>query len=225
MKKFILFSLVIMLGLTSCELYRFNYDIALDNVERIDKGFNDKCPKVFADKHYEDKNIKATLTIDSLTKGINVMIANNTPYSIKVNYNDITYSNTNNEICRMMSKDLSYDEKNNYHQSIIILKDSYIHDEFIPVNNFIGINKITTNILGCRTTTFSKIFTNILPTDLDNSSQCLEKRRKNALDNNRKIYVGSKIKMYIPIEIDGMTNEYLFIFKVKNVTVQKYDNR
>lgn len=224
MKKFILFSLF-MLGLTSCEIYRFNYDIVLDNVERIDKGFNGKCPKVFANKHYEDKNIKATLTIDSLTKGINVMIANNTPYSIKVNYNDITYSNTNNEICRMMSKDLSYDEKNIYHQPIIILKDSYIHDEFIPINNFIGINKITTNILGCRTTTFSKIFTNILPTDLDNSSQCLEKRRKNALDNSKKNYIGSKIKMYIPIEIDGITNEYLFTFKVKNVILQKYDNR
>ena len=98
MKKFILFSLVIMLGLTSCEIYRFNYDIVLDNVERIDKGFNDKCPKVFFDKHYEDKNIKATLTIDSLTKGINVMITNNTPYSIKVNYKDIMYSLNNEAI-------------------------------------------------------------------------------------------------------------------------------
>lgn len=225
MKKFILFSLVIMLGLTSCEIYCFNYDIVLDNVERIDKGFNDKCPKVFANKHYEDKNIKATLTIDSLTKGINVMIANNTPYSIKVNYNDITFSDTNNKVYRMMSKDLFYDEKNSYHQPIIILKDSHIHDEFTSVNNFIGTNKITTNVLGYRTTTISKIFTSILPIDLDMSSQGLEKRRKNALDNNRKIYVGSKIKMYIPIEIDGMTNEYLFTFKVKNVILQKYDNR
>lgn len=225
MKKFILFSLVILLGLTSCEIYRFNYDIALDNVERIDKGFNDKCPKVFADKHYEDKNIKATLTIDSLTKGINVMIANNTQYPIKVNYNDITFSDTNNKIDRMMSKDLSYDEKNIYHQSIIILKDSHINDEFTPVNNFIGINKITTNIYGYKTTTISKIFTNILPIDLDKSSQCLEKRREIAFNNIKKTYVGSKIKMYIPIEIDGMTNEYLFTFKVKNVTVQKYDNR
>ena len=225
MKKFILFSLVIMLGLTSCEIYRFNYDIVLDNVERIDKGFNDKCPKVFYDKHYEDKNIKATLTIDSLTKGINVMIANNTQYPIKVNYNNITFSDTNNKNYRMMSKNLSYDEKNSYHQSMIILKDSHIHDEFTPVNNFIGINKISTNIYGYRTTAISKIFTNILPIDLDKSSQCLEKRRKNALDNNRKNYVGSKIKMYIPIEIDGITNEYLFIFKVKNVILQKYDNR
>lgn len=225
MKKFILFSLVILLGLTSCEIYRFNYDIVLDNVERIDKGFNDKCPKVSANKHYEDKNIKATLTIDSLTKGINVMIANNTQHPIKVNYNGITFSDINNKINRMMSKDLSYDEKNSYHQSIIILKDSHIHDEFTPVNNFIGINKITTNIYGYKTTTISKIFTNILPIDLDIRSQSLEKRREIALDNNRKNYVGSKIKMYIPIEIDGITNEYLFTFKVKNVILQRYDNR
>lgn len=225
MKKFILFSLVIMLGLTSCESYRFNYDIALDNVKRVDKGYEGECPKVFADKHYEDKNIKATLTIDSLTKGINVMIANNTSNSIKVNYNDITFSDTNNKICRMMSKDLFYEEKNSYHQPIIIFKGSYIHDEFTPVNNLIGTNKISTNFYGYKTTTISKIFTSILPVDIDTRSQCLEERRKNALDKNRKIYVGSKIKMYIPIEIDGMTNEYLFTFKVKNVTVQKYDNR
>lgn len=221
MKKFILFSLF-MLGLTSCEIYHFNYDIALDNVERIDKGFNDKCPKVFADKHYEDKNIKATLTIDSLTKGINVMIANNTQYPIKVNYNDITYSNANNEICRMMSKNLSYDEKNIYHQPTIILKDSYIYDEFIPINSFIGSRVVTVNFNGHRTTAISKIVTNILPIDLDKDSQSFEKKRKTALNKIKKNYVGSKIKMYIPIEIDGMTNEYLFTFKVKNVTVQKY---
>lgn len=212
MKKFILFSLVIMLGLTSCEIYHFNYDIALDNVERIDKGFNDKCPKVFADKHYEDKNIKATLTIDSLTKGINVMIANNTQYPIKVNYNDITFSDTNNKINRMVSKDLFYDEKNSYHQSIIILKDSHMHDEFTPVNHFVG------------TSTYARVFINLLPTDIDNEYKSLEKKRKIALNNIKKTYVGSKIKMYIPIEIDGMTNEYLFTFKVKNVTVQKYKN-
>lgn len=206
MKKFILFSLVIMLGLTSCNItYRFNYDITLDNVERVDKGFNGKCPKVFADKHYEDKNIKATLTIDSLTKGINVMIANNTPYSIKVNYNDIMYSNTNNKICRMMSKNLSYNEKNIYHQPTIILKDSYIYDEFISVNHFVGNRSIS-----------------LLPTEIDNESKSLEKKRKTALNKIKKNYVGSKIKMYIPIEIDGITNEYLFTFKVKNVTVQKY---
>lgn len=206
MKKFILFSLVIMLGLTSCNItYRFNYDITLDNVERVDKGFNGKCPKVFADKHYEDKNIKATLTIDSLTKGINVMIANNTPYSIKVNYNDIMYSNTNNKICRMMSKDLSYNEKNIYHQPTIILKDSYIYDEFISVNHFVGNRSIS-----------------LLPTEIDNESKSLEKKRKTALNKIKKNYVGSKIKMYIPIEIDGIANEYLFTFKVKNVTVQKY---
>ena len=152
-------------------------------------------------------------------------ISNNTPYSIKVNYNDITFSDTNNGICRMMSKDLSYDEKNSYHQSVIIFKDSHIHDEFTPVNNFIGINKITTNIYGYKTTTISKIFTNILPIDIDRHYQSLKKRREIALDNRRKVYVGSKIKMYIPIEIDGMTNEYLFTFKVKNVILQKYNNR
>lgn len=225
MKRFILFSLVIMLGLTSCEIYRFNYDIALDNVERIDKGCEGQCPKVFANKHYEDKNIKATLTIDSLTKGINVMIANNTPNSIKVNYNDIVYSNTNNEIYRMMSKDLSYDEKNRYHQPIIILKDSYIHDEFAPVNNFIGTNSISTNFNGHKTTVISKMITNMLPIDLDKKSQAFEEDRKITLDNIRKVYVGSKIKLYIPIEIDGMTNEYLFTFKVKNVIAQKYVNK
>jgi len=204
MKKFILFSLVIMLCLTSCEIYRFNYDIVLDNVERIDKGFNNKCPKVFFDKHYEDKNIKATLTIDSLTKGINVMITNNTPYSIKVNYKDIMYSFNNEAIGynTQYSINVNYSTFNNFSSFtfnlnktpdyIIIPKDTYITDCF----------------LFTQSTLFPIKF----------NYEQLDKEREYV----RKKYVGSKIKLYIPIDANGITNEYVFTFKVKKVKIMRY---
>lgn len=204
MKKFILFSLVILLGLTSCEIYRFNYDIVLDNVERIDNGFNGKCPKVFFDKHYEDKNIKATLTIDSLTKGINVMISNNTPYSIKVNYKDIMYSLNNEAIGynTQYSINVSYNCFNNFSSFtyklnktpdyIIIPKDTYITDCF----------------LFTQSTLFPIKF----------NYEQLDKEKEYV----RKKYVGSKIKLYMPIDANGITNEYVFTFKVKKVKIMRY---
>lgn len=205
MKKFILFSLVIMLGLTSCEIYRFNYDIVLDNVERIDKDCKGKCPKVFFDKHYEDKNIKATLTIDSLTKGINVMIANNTPYSIKVNYKDIAYIPTNNKVIGNNSQysiNVSYSSFNNFSSFTcnisktpdykIIPKDTYITDCFLFTQNTLFPVKFDYE-------------------QLDKERECV-----------RKKYVGSKIKLYIPIDANGITNEYVFTFKVKKVTIMRY---
>lgn len=204
MKKFILFSLVIMLGLTSCEIYRFNYDIVLDNVERIDKDCKGKCPKVFFDKHYEDKNIKATLTIDSLTKGINVMIANNTPYSIKVNYKDIMY-NLNNEAIGynyQYSINVNYSSFNNFSSFTcnisktpdykIIPKDTYITDCFLFTQN------------------------TLFPVKFDYTQ--LDKEREYV----SKKYVGSKIKLYMPIDANGITNEYVFTFKVKKVRIMKY---
>ena len=208
MKKFILFSLVIMLGLTSCEIYRFNYDIVLDNVERIDKGFNDKCPKVFFDKHYEDKNIKATLTIDSLTKGINVMITNNTPYSIKVNYKDIMYSLNNEAIGYNSQYSINVNYSNFYSQLYSMSSVAYNLNKtpdykIIPKGTY---------ITDCFLFTQNTLF----PVKFDYTQ--LDKEREYV----RKKYVGSKIKLYMPIDANGITNEYVFTFKAKKVKIMRY---
>ena len=208
MKKFILFSLIILLGLTSCEIYRFNYDIVLDNVERIDKGFNDKCPKVFFDKHYEDKNIKATLTIDSLTKGINFMITNNTPYSIKVNYKDIMYSLNNEAMGYNSQYSINVNYSNFYSQlyslSSVTYNLSQIPDyKIIPKGTY-----ITDCFLFTQNTLFPVKF----------NYEQLDKEREYV----RKKYVGSKIKLYMPIDANGITNEYVFTFKVKKVKIMRY---
>ena len=208
MKKFILFSLVIMLGLTSCEIYRFNYDIVLDNVERIDKDCKGKCPKVFFDKHYEDKNIKATLTIDSLTKGINFMITNNTPYSIKVNYKDIMYSLNNEAIGYNTQYSINVNYSNFYSQlyslSSVTYNLSQLPDyKIIPKDTY-----ITDCFLFTQSTLFPIKF----------NYEQLDKERESV----RKKYVGSKIKLYMPIDANGITNEYVFTFKVKKVKIMRY---
>lgn len=208
MKKFILFSLVILLGLTSCEIYRFNYDIVLDNVERIDKGFNSKCPKVFFDKHYEDKNIKATLTIDSLTKGINFMITNNTPYSIKVNYKDIMYS-LNNEAMGYNSQYSINVNYSNFYSQLYSLSSVTYNLNKIPDYKIIPKG---TYITDCFLFTQNTLF----PIKFDYTQ--LDKEREYV----RKKYVGSKIKLYMPIDANGITNEYVFTFKVKKVKIMRY---
>lgn len=200
MKKFILFSLVIILGLTSCEIYRFNYDIVLDNVERIDKDCKGKCPKVFFDKHYEDKNIKATLTIDSLTKGINVMIANNTPYSIKVNYKDIMYNFNNEAIGYNSQYSINVNYNSFYSQLYSLSSFTY---KIIPKDTY-----ITDCFLFTQSTLFPVKFDY---TQLDKEKEYVSKK-----------YVGSKIKLYIPIDANGITNEYVFTFKVKKVKIMRY---
>lgn len=208
MKKFILFSLVIILGLTSCEIYRFNYDIVLDNVERIDKDCKGKCPKVFFDKHYEDKNIKATLTIDSLTKGINVIITNNTPYSIKVNYKDIMYSLNNEAMGYNSQYSINVNYSNFYSQLYSLSSVTYnlnkIPDyKIIPKGTY-----ITDCFLFTQNTLFPVKF----------NYEQLDKEREYV----RKKYVGSKIKLYMPIDANGITNEYVFTFKVKKVKIMRY---
>lgn len=208
MKKFILLSLVIMLGLTSCEIYRFNYDIVLDDVERIDKDCKGKCPKVFFDKHYEDKNIKATLTIDSLTKGINFMITNNTPYSIKVNYKDIMYSLNNEAMGYNSQYSINVNYSNFYSQLYSLSSVTYnlnkIPDyKIIPKGTY-----ITDCFLFTQNTLFPVKF----------NYEQLDKEREYV----RKKYVGSKIKLYMPIDANGITNEYVFTFKVKKVKIMRY---
>jgi len=203
-----LFCLVIMLCLTSCEIYRFNYDIVLDNVERIDKDCKGKCPKVFFDKHYEDKNIKATLTIDSLSKGINVMLTNNTPYSIKVNYKDIMYSLNNEAIGYNTQYSINVNYSNFYSQLYNLSSVTYNLNKtpdykIIPKGTY---------ITDCFLFTQNTLF----PVKFDYTQ--LDKEREYA----RKKYVGSKIKLYMPIDANGITNEYVFTFKVKKVKIMRY---
>jgi hypothetical protein len=117
------------------------------------------------------------------------------------NWDDVTFMDYTGNISRIMHKGVKYIDKDKSQGSISIPKNGKLNDIIVPTSNVY----------------FSQGFGVYVPSEWKQKSiiPCFYKSKKemqNDIDN--KIWIGKKVQILFPIEIEGKKNDYNFEFTV-----------
>lgn len=205
MKK-IFFALVVGAMLTSCAFPYVSYSVGLSNVE---------APADAKTQYGETKIIK--LDVDGKTNykyeddyidiswfvGKNQFVfdlKNKSNYSIKIPWDDVAYMNTSGQAGRVMHSGIKYTERNNSQPASVVPKGASLNDIVMPTDN---VFYMTGQYGGWRE---KNLF--IFPID------------RYDLENSKQPYIGKTVKLLFPIIIENVKNEYVFEFKINDITIK-----
>lgn len=189
--------------LSSCMSYSGSYDISLDSVElpedsSIEFG-NSKIIELKEDGEnkyvYEDDMIKVLWL--PLSSQFSFTLENKTTHSIKLIWDETVYVDENGSSSRVLHSGVKYIDRNNSQPSSIVIKKGRIDDLIVPTDN---IYYVSGQYGGWRT---APLFKNTAYTE-------------DELNALVKMNIGKSVKIYLPIEIEGIINEYIFSFIVKD---------
>lgn len=199
MKKAILFYVIALL-LSSCSaLTRVSYDVGLSSVEspaNAKKQFGEtKVVNIeedgIAKYHYEDDFIAITWYVSSTQFNFN--LKNKSNYSIKINWDDISYVDYTGKVGRVMHSGVKYIERNNSQPSTTIPRDASISDILVPTDNvYHG--------------SYGWYKTPLIPSSF-----------KKGNEQQAQTYIGKKMTILMPIIIENVQNEYTFIFNIDDI--------
>lgn len=120
---------------------------------------------------------------------------------MKINWDDISYMDYHGNVSRIMHKGVKYSEREKPQGSISIPKGGRISDIIVPVVNVY----------------FDSGVSGLVPAQWKQTAMipCYYKK-KEAMENDiaNKVWIGRKIKVLFPIEIEGVKNDYSFEFTV-----------
>lgn len=206
MKKTILAAIALLLAscgtLLVTNLYA-NYDIVLSEVEspadaKVEYGETKivTLEDAGVSKYqYEDDYMRIVWYVD--LKQFNFSLTNKSSHSMKINWDDISYVDINGSAGRVIHAGVKYNEKSNAQAPTTIPRRASINDMVVPSDN---------------------IFYNQYTGWLTKFLFPLHYTEQSALDANAPKYVGKEMVILMPIEIEGVRNEYMFIFKVDRFT-------
>lgn len=199
------------------------YDVPLVNVERpIDVknkygGFDSISISDSNRYVFEDSLIAASLYCS--LDGINFLIFNKSENTIKLIWDEAGLIEVDNSLTRVMHNGIKYSERSNSMPASIIPKRGKLEDIAIPVNRIYyreGIyNQYSSIPGGWENRGIFPFDTTITKADF---TAVTDDDAKPFLDAN-KIFIGSKIGLLLPLEIEGVKNEYTFWFEVKDVNI------
>lgn len=205
MKK-IFFALVVGAMLTSCAFPYVSYSVGLSNVE---------APADAKTQYGETKIIK--LDVDGKTSykyeddyidiswfvGKNQFVfdlKNKSNYSIKIPWDDVAYMNTSGQAGRVMHSGIKYTERNNSQPASVVPKGASLNDIVMPTDN---VFYMTGQYGGWRE---KNLF--IFPID------------RYDIESSKQPYIGKTVKLLFPIIIENVKNEYVFEFKINDITIK-----
>lgn len=208
MKKAILFAAITML-LSSCGTmmttnnYYANYDIVLSEVEspenaKVEYGETKvvQMAEEGINKYvYEDDYMRIAWYVD--LKIFHFSLANKSKHSIKINWDDISYVDINGAAGRVIHAGTKYSEKNNAQAPTTIPRRASITDLILPADNVKYYDYV------------GWITHFLFP---------MHYKSHEAMSAMAPQYVGKEMCILMPIEIEGVRNEYMFIFKVDKFT-------
>ncbi len=144
--------------------------------------------------HYEDDYIKIYWRVE-LT-GFNFNLTNKTPYSMKVNWDEMVYVDENGVAQRVMHQGVKYINRNESQPHSIIPKYCSLNDIIIPTN------KVHFDTAGTGKWVEEPIFPIFSTMDEALSSGIL----------------GKSFRIMFPIIIQDVQNEYIFEFKIDYIS-------
>ena len=197
--------LLIALGLfSSCGAFKSYvafYDVGLKKVESpadAKKQFGETKVVNFKDGdlnkyRYEDDYIDIVWYVSS--KQFNFELKNKSQHTIRLNWDDISYVNSDGTTGRVMHAGVKYTERNNSQPSTTIPKGAKISDLLLPTENVYYVS-------GQYGGWFEKyLIPSVYKTQED-------------LNNFAPEYVGKTMRILMPIVIENVQNDYTFEFSV-----------
>lgn len=195
--------------------YVAKYDYALTSVERPADA-KERYGEQIVDKYnpqdsskfnyiFEDGLVKI-LWLPSQT-GFYFQIYNKTDNSIKVVWDEAVFVDQNNKSHRLMHSGIKYNERENPQPPSVIIRKGSI-DEFVTPTDYVYFYRGYGNqyvydpsewrhmpMLNCKSEEQAKV------------------------ENDAKQFVGNKLQLLLPIEIQGTVNEYIFEFTAKDYQI------
>lgn len=202
MKKALLLAAIGLL-LASCGTLQTNYyagyDIVLSEVEspenaKVEYGETKvvTIEEEGVSKYvYEDDYMRIAWHVD--LKMFHFVLTNKTKHSIKIDWDDISYVDINGAARRVIHSGIKYNEMSNDQAPTTIPRRASITDLILPTDNVKYYDYVgwLTHFLFPMHYTSQIDLNTIAPT-----------------------YVGREMSILMPIEIEGVRNEYMFIFNV-----------
>ncbi|MBM3236228.1 hypothetical protein FJZ31_08005 [Candidatus Poribacteria bacterium] len=197
--------------LTGCATYRVDYDIGLYEVERPaqarERYGEQKITKVQEENiekyYFEDEMVQIAWI--PIASRISFVLTNKTDYSIKIVWDEAAFVDTNGMSHRVMHSGVKYIDRNNPQPPSVIVRRGAITDDIIPSDN---VYYASGDFGGWREEPL-----------LPNSGTDAR-----ALKTKAEKYSGKTYQVLLPLEIEGIINEYIFTFKINNVEVAAAQN-
>lgn len=199
--KCILMSAIISLIASSCGLksYIARYSVSLASVESpadAKQSFGDTKIVTLNDDNinkyrYEDDFIEITWVVSS--KEFTFVLKNKSEHTLKINWDDISYVNTNGEVGRVMHNGVKYSERNSSQPSTSIPRGATISDLLLP----------TDNVYYSQYGGWSEKY--LIP--------CVYNKQEDK-KSFAPLLINKTMSIMMPIMIENIQNDYVFIFNI-----------
>jgi hypothetical protein len=224
MKKFlkVLGILSLLLVFTGCIKQQYViYDVSLNEVERPTNakkryGKSNISSRIIDNKGvdtsdtitkftFKDKMI--SITIQKRSNGFTFDLKNKTSHSLKIIWDEAVYIDTEGKSHRVLHEGIKLMQKDNPQTPTVIARNGTISDAIFVSDYFIlsGYKWINIDLLN----DFAS---------LENSSDNILKRMRDGANG----YLNKNIQILLPIKIENIVNEYIFIFNINSFKVIKY---
>lgn len=208
MKKLFL-SVLSLFAITSCGFgpyMAYNYNVGLSNVEApadAKKQYGDtKIVKLDVDGEtnykYEDDYIDIMWIVTS--KQFNFVLKNKSDYSIKLPWDDVAYISPTGQTGRVMHSGVKFIDRNASQPASIVPKGASLTDVVIPTDN---VYYISGQYGGWREG-------NLFNFRLDPKN----------FEQSKQPYIGTTVRILLPVLIQDVKNEYIFEFKVDDIEIR-----
>ena len=202
MKKILLLSIVFFC-LSSCGSFKYTtYDVSLAKVEtpqNVKEKYGTTDVVVLNESgktNYKYENDLFNIIWYPTRKQLNFSITNISDYSIKILWDESVFIDQEGKTGRVMHDGVKYIDRNNSMPASIIPKGTSLDDIIVPTSNVYYSSGI-----GWETSALVHV-------------------NQDLLKSNPSAYEGVTIKILLPLEIEGIKNEYTFEFDVYNIQVK-----
>lgn len=204
-KKILIFSVAVLFSSCSFGPY-LSYNVGLSNVEApadAKKQFGEtKIVQMDVEGKrnykYEDDYISISWYVGSTQFSFD--LTNKSNYSLKIPWDDVAYINTSGKTGRVMHSGVKYIDRNNSQPASVIPKKASLNDIITPTDN---VCYVSGQYGGWRE---GRLFD--FPID------------KKTVELSKQAYIGKTVRLLIPVVIENVTNEYIFEFKVEDITAK-----
>jgi len=196
-------------------MHHIHYDIDLKEVERpsdAKERYGESKIIQFEEEgktkyRFEDGMIKIVWLPTSSRFGF--FLTNKTSHSIQIIWDEAAYVDVSGMSKRVMHSGVKYIDRNNPQPPTTIVRGGTISDIVFPTDN---VYYVSGQYGGWREHP-------LLPQHGIVSGNQYARPTKEDIDNTARTVVGKNIQVLLPIKIEDVVNEYLFVFSIKGYSI------
>lgn len=229
MKLVLLFALALtLMGCTAHRMLFVNYDAPLVKVERpadvkARYGGTEEIT-ISATKKYSYSDSLFDGLFAFHPEGISFSIVNKTDHTVKLIWDESVIIYPDNTSTKIMHDGIKYTDRNNSMPASVIPRHGKLEDEATPTDKISWSEGVYTSNYSVPGSWNNE---GILPWQKylhkEDGTDITDADTKPFYDSAKK-FVGSKIGMLLPLEIEGVKNEYTFWFEVKSAEPDSVDH-